>query len=118
MSSIDWDKPYTTRDGREVLIYTMSSRIGTYPIRGEVKSHAGDWNESSWTSVGMWSHERHAPEDDLVNVPQKHTVWVNVYRESVNEDHCHNSKDEADANSTGDRVACFLHTFTEGEGLE
>ena len=120
--SIDWDKPYKTRDGRRVFIYTRSSRVGNCPVRGEVESHVGDaWNNIAWHSDGAWGNDGHTRDADLVNVPQKHTMTVNVNKRKHDSQiwFCpHVDREVADSLYTENRIACIEVTFTEGEGLE
>lgn len=117
--SIDWDKPVKTRDGCEVRIYTNEGRLMHYPVVGEYRNGDG-FQIGRWTSEGHWSCLRiHAEDRDLINVPQKHTVWVNVYKSHnslsiLNYD----SRRIADQLVQEGRIACIEVTFTEGEGLE
>lgn len=113
---IDWDKPVQTRDGREVAIHTIGGRSQACPVVGEYRDSGGSWACRRWTHDGRYLSNRKS-EDDLVNVPQKHTVWLNVYaRDSA----CikeHDTRKDADEGATRGRIACIEVTFTEGEGL-
>lgn len=125
--SIDWDKQVKTRDGCEVRIYTNEGRLMHYPVVGEYRNGDG-FQIGRWTSEGHWSCSCiHAEDRDLINVTQKHTVWVNVYEDESRKPSqvlaCFNlcsyiRKDDADRSARRDRIACFQYTFTEGEGLE
>lgn len=49
---------------------------------------------------------------DLVPVPKKHKVWVNIYPTTGNA-----TREQADHYATPSRIACIPVEFTEGEGL-
>ena len=54
-------------------------------------------------------------KDDLINIPEEYTVWLNIY--PGGEAMYHAAREIADEYSTGDRIACIPVTFKEGEGL-
>jgi hypothetical protein len=55
---------------------------------------------------------------DLVNVPKKHEVWINLYNEENAFFGCaYPSHALADEKAHSDRIACVRVEFTEGEGL-
>ena len=117
--SIDWDKPVQTRDGREVRIYTREGQHPTHTLCGEYQ-HGGEWVQARWDVDGAVEPCQHTSRS-LVNVPQQHTVTINVNRRNGQHQMylcVHGSREEADDQSSGHRIACFEHTFTEGEGLE
>lgn len=112
---LDWGKPYTTRIGRRVRIWTRNAKCGNsqYPVRGEVEYNDNLWSDFRWSATG----ECYETNDfDLVNVPEKHVRWVVFYPES----YCAGfaSREEAmRSTSKSDRLACKPVEFTEGEGL-
>ena len=116
---IDPNKKYRTRNGREVRIYaTDGNRM--YPIHGAVKYDDG-WVGHVWTEEGKY----HSPDidhfRDLVDVPTKHTRWLNINRDSAGDVWPHPgfyaTKGSADHFASACRVACIEVTFHEGEGL-
>jgi len=115
---VDLSLPVQTRSEREVKIYTTEGGDPEQPVIGERLNLDGVWVLFKRAANGRVSSNR---EDrcDLVNVPQQHTVWVNVFRlpDGTLSVFHHNSRAEADRPS-GNRIACFEHTFTEGEGLQ
>ena len=120
---IDFDKPVQTRDGREVRIYTTEGKTKHYPVIGELCSD-GNWHVRTWTSGGTdirWSSSTVVglkdEGGDLINVPEKHTVWINFYRGAASLSIHHADKASADEAVTEGRIACIEVTFTEGEGL-
>ena len=56
---------------------------------------------------------------NLINIPEKRTVWVNVFERFVGAKLCSNKAEaEHDATIYGTpRIACVKVEFTEGEGL-
>lgn len=55
----------------------------------------------------------------VIDAPRKGTLWFNVYRDSlgyVTSKGCQ-TREQADRSASPKRVACFEHTFFEGEGL-
>jgi len=64
--------------------------------------------------------DRESPYD-LVNVPKKHEVWINLYH-SIDQiggfyGFAYFTKEAADEALTANRAACVRVEFTEGEGL-
>jgi len=118
---VDISKPVSTRDGREVRIYTQQGRHPTRVVVGEVCDGA-DVSLDRWYANGSYFNDGRLSKSDLVNVLQKHTVWVNIYPHAG----CgtpvsfktHGDRASADEHAKADRIACFEVTFTEGEGLE
>lgn len=110
---IDWDKPVQTRDGREVRIYTRQGRHETATVVGEICS-GGLCPPilTRWCADGSDDHSSRPNENDLVNVPQKHTVWENKYKSTL-----YRTKEDADLAARGNRIACIQVTFYEGDGL-
>lgn len=72
--TFDPNKPFTTRDGRKVTLFTADAE-GSYPLVGQI---AGDTNVWVWRKDG--TRERSGPEGvDLVNTPVKRERWINLY---------------------------------------
>ena len=118
--SIDWDKPVQTEDECEARIFTTKGRCKGYPVVGERRGFFGYWYVDKWTIDGIAGENSGYPltaNRSLVNVPQKHTLWVNVYNKiggfcgSVHEE-------RLSADNECWRYACVEVTFTEGEGIE
>ena len=113
----DPTKPCQTRAGVKVRILCTYAG-GEYPIAGLVQG----LNDIAyrWTSDGKFLTNGKLKDNDLINIPEKRKVWVNVYRDGQfvmfgKEQTC---KCDCD-NQTGggDRIACVKVEFTEGEGL-
>lgn len=111
---IDWTKPVQTVDGRQVNIWTTDAKCyGCYTVVGEVKTSDG-WSRVSWTVNGKFNAIHHSAYD-LINIPQRHTYWLNVYKNAPSR--IHESRDAADAAAWEHRIACIKIEYEEGEGL-
>ena len=113
------NKTYTLRNGSEYRNYCDDAG-DKYPIHGAFKDDEGVWIQIKHIFDGRFYLGGVKHDYDLIEVKKTHTVtfWVN---------YCHNndvgaytSREEADGESSYDRIACLeiTRTFTEGEGLE
>lgn len=122
---IDFNKPLTTRDGAEVMIYFKHEK-GTYPIHGAYIDGDGIWEPVTWTREGKFYEESSSDDDlDLVNVKEEFSIpgFVNVYDNQLGSEFIHlihPTRESADVN-TGSypRMACIpiLLKGIKGEGL-
>lgn len=112
---LDLTKPVQTRDGRPVRIYRTDGS-GIRPIHGAIKNSEGHEYVAQWYANGRHYGDTIKSSCDLVNVPVRHTVWVNVYS-FFQVVYLYPTKSEADQRAGADRIACVPITFTEGEGL-
>ncbi len=116
---IDLSKPVMTKNGCEARVYTTRGENQSYPVVGEYFNAHNTWTAFSWRADGGSPYHLHL---ELINVPQQQTAWINVCRRpDVTElfVFIYPSRIEADVGATNmTRIACFEHTFTEGEGLE
>lgn len=115
MELLDLTKPVQTRDGRQVRIL-CTDMIGTFPMVGLIKGHCGDEDVAMWTSDGKYRLFDDC-EHDLMNVPEKHSVWINFYKSGMRYG-WHTSKEMADRQAGEDRIACVNVVFNDGDGLE
>jgi hypothetical protein len=116
----DPTKPVQTRDGRKARIVDdkYSSRGGNLVAITTLVSGAEDvrvyFNDGRYT-------RRDELNVDLINIPVKHTVWLNIYdTTSLMADHTighHETRASADCNAFPNRIACVPVTYIEGEGL-
>ena len=101
-----------TRDGREVVIYTMEAPETEFPIHGRV-------GESllRWDADGVF-HSTCGNCADLINTPPKPVVvegYINFY---LNQNPCfHKYRNLADESAMQHRIACIPIKFTIGDGL-
>ena len=102
-----------TRDGREVEIYKPNAGGGRI-IGAWFERSTGKWHPAIWRSNGGWilNEQRNI---DLVDVPVKHTRWINVYNGNIY--HTHPTRKEADEYGGTNRIACIKIEYEEGEGL-
>ena len=110
--SFDPTKTVQTQSGKPWRKYATDGG-GLYPIHGAVLESNG-WIAGLWTAEGKF-YNGFRSGDDLVNVPEKRTLWVNCYPYS-----CHGYLTRKAADSGADantRIAIIPVTFTEGEGL-
>lgn len=112
-----------TKDGRKVRILCKDGPAMVDEVPQPIVGFADGCDTSdNWCIDGRFN--LHPPNDeyDLVNIPEKHVVWVNVYRddrkvgfmfgsERASKESCDND------HFVGGRVACIKVEFTEGEGL-
>lgn len=121
MITIDWNKPVQTKDGRKVRVLCTDGPNPRFPVVGAIE---GWFNTEQWTKDGCFSLLHHGYHDnDLINTPEKHELWVNVWKGSEGTIFLFNflSKKDADADAdvTGRStlVARIHREFEEGEGL-
>lgn len=108
-----------TRDGRKVRILCTDGNDKDFPIVGFIE---GKSKTAHWQLTGQWaSGEFHEGKADLVNVPEKRVVWVNVYPANATSkfelSDGHETKEAADMGFRTGRLACVRVEFTEGQGL-
>ena len=116
--TFDPTKPVRTRDGKPARIIATDLK-SDHPIVAAVKDKNGDEYHYGYTKNGHWIDDSYEGAIDLVNIPEKHELWVNVY------DSCfggfnlkpHATREAADNNAREARIACLHLTFEEGEGL-
>jgi hypothetical protein len=112
----DPTKPCRTRDGRKVVIYCTDAP-GDNPIHGRIE---GCTMLVLWTLLGSYDYddgEEH--KYDLVNIPQKQELWLNIYPTSVMPEivAAHKTKHEAYWQQMKGCIARIRVEFEEGEGL-
>lgn len=111
--TIDWTKPVQTRDGRSVEIITTKGRENQ-PVLGYVADRTELW---SWFSDGHFLSQRTYSLNDIVNVPERRELWLNVYEGGDAE--CYAVREDADnSRSSYERIACVHVKYKVGEGLE
>jgi hypothetical protein len=80
----DLNKPYRTRDGREAWAVRSPKPLGydgEYELVGWIEEIEGERPVEAWTKEGRYDSEGSDINDDLdlVNVPERHVGWVNIY---------------------------------------
>ena len=121
--NIDVFKPVRTKSGRVARIISVEPN-DSWPIRAEVLGVDGDTIEHSYAKSGIYSVSGRPSDNDLENVPETKTFWINVYDEK--EHQIHESEEDAVAGSfRGGSInkqdttlfARVKVTAEEGEGL-
>lgn len=122
--AVDWDKPIQTKDGRLARFLGLRNhpthpRVVAVPTyRDGVSFECVD----TYTEGGRLYEQNPMHNSNIINVPQKHVRWQNVYeypfgprasgffatREAAN---------AADEEAHLSRIACIRIEFEEGEGL-
>lgn len=110
---IDITKPVKTRDGREVEIISDKGRGGK-PLHGYIVNSEiiMCWSIEGKYYLGVTS------DNDLIQEPEKKTLWVNVYRGGdglVRGFVAHRTKEDADGQAVSDRIACVKVTYIDGQ---
>ena len=102
----DFTKPVQTRSGLPVTIITTEGR-GRCSIIG----YLGEQDcLTHWLSDGRYTHASKT-KHDLINVPKKRVMYVNIYRER--EDLFYSSEFPLEAGV--ERIACIRVEYTEGQ---
>lgn len=95
----DPTKPVQTRAGDSARII-CTDRVGTRPIVALVKQDNTE-SVSTYTKDGF-AYCGESNPNDLVNIPEKRLVWLNVYPNDIG---AHLSRAKADANAGSERTA-------------
>ena len=120
MKPFDPKKPCRTRNGRAARIICTDGK-GDQPIIALIDYEDTDI-VTRFTTDGHWQIQNGECGNDLINIPEKHEMWVNVY---TKQDTCYTigdgcfTKEQADKEASGVpfRIACVKVTFEGGEGL-
>lgn len=108
-------KPVQTRDGHKARIVSdNSSEIGYKYIAVITQDHGGEY-AATFSSEGYYDLPGGECGLDLINVPEKREMWVNVY--DTKPLYRHNTRDIADKEAGLDRIACVWVEYEVGEGL-
>ena len=72
-----------------------------------------------WADDGRFSISSNETKCDIMPPePEKVTVWVNVYPSYTVKLYDHKTREDADRNASGHRIACVPLTYFKGEGLK
>jgi len=117
--TIDINKKYRTRDGREVRIYAIDGGRSKNIIHGATLEQDAGWCIAFWNRNGEFDTSGCNSDYELIEVKPriKQKVWVNVYP-----DHCcgaYHEKRHADEMAAPHRIGCVQVEIEceEGEGL-
>lgn len=124
--AVDWDKPIQTRDGRQARLLGMRNHP-KYPRVVAAPAYGGDGfeNVDVYTEDGEVYAGGQPHACDIINAPQRHVRWLNVFR--LQPDTLdglmlcwYSSRELADkwgVEGGSHRIACIRVEFEEGEGL-
>ena len=114
---LDLTKPVQTRDGRAARIIATDRESAYYPVVALVERKGISQKETLATlTIDGREVKGVSGPNDLINIPEKHVRWVNLYPDS-NTSRDHQSRKSADDRAGPRRIACLKLEFTEGEGL-
>lgn len=103
---LDLSKPVQTRDGRSVELLTTNGQ-GIVPIVGYISNYE---HISVWYANGLYWNGNNESINDLVNIPERKTAWVNLYLTPDGDVWAtsprHKTKEAADLAATYERVGC------------
>lgn len=110
--TLDRNKPVQTLDGQPVRIITWTEGTKEYPIVGIIGDE-DDENIGSWTAEGKYlkGYEYGDNEDDLVNVPGRKSIYVNIH--GVGFTTSYQSREMAD-NSDAGRIGLIRVDLEDG----
>ena len=114
--AFDPTKPVQTRDGRPARI-VCTDATGVLPIVALVDD-GGAEIVIRYHPTGRRQDVRAQRDDDLINIPERHVRWFNIYLGRLCCDgYGYTTKEEADQQEGLGRIACVRIEFEEGEGL-
>ena len=112
--SFDPTKPVQQENGRAAYIVTTNSHVENFPIIAELADNHGGFSLAYFTSKGRG----YARPLQLVNIPQKKDVWVNIYRHNIDGSLYYAGEyatpESADCGAAADRVGRIRMTLEEG----
>jgi len=112
--TFDPSKPVQTRDGHKARVL-CTDLDGPKPIGAGIYLSGGSM-EFLYSYLSSGRLDDATPNgDDLVNAPEKRTVWINFYRTGAT---LYYTRKEADKYATLDRLSCIEVQGIDGEGLE
>lgn len=76
---IDFSKPVETKDGRKVRVLTSTMKNPEYPVVVIITDAEGNEYSETYAASGALYNHRDDAEDDLVNVPEKRTLWLDIF---------------------------------------
>lgn len=107
-----------TEDERAMLEDFAHGLIDATTSHGEAVAVGDDDGSLRWAALRLAQEAEIDGPFDFINVPEKRTVWVNVYAHRIGGPYL--SKADADDDyrfATDTRIACVPLTYTVGEGL-
>jgi len=115
LKPIDTSKPVQTRCGLPARII-CTNLLGLHSLAVAVKDKNTDYESIIRTDeYGRLGGCDVEDVYDIVNVPEKHVRWANIYPGTFA--NTYQTQEEADNGAASYRIACIRIEFEEGEGL-
>ena len=114
--TVDWTKPIQTRDGRPARVLCLDLRKGAGDFAAVAVTDT-DHTEFIWTRPLTGKAGDGESGIDIINVPEKRTVYINFYEGGCPEV-CRSraaADVEASKYSRLNRIACIKVEYTEGQ---
>lgn len=112
--TFDPTKPVKTRDGHKARIVSDKAENHPYKYIAIITQDHGREYAATFSSEGNYDTLVGECGQDLINVPEKREMWVNVYADDVTS---YDTKREADEIASPSRIACVRVNYEVGEGL-
>ena len=109
---IDLTKPVQTRDGLKVRVLCTNMK-GRDTVAGVITDDDGTDMVDAWQADGHYNIGPEEARTDLINVPEKRVVWVNV--NPGNWMHTYPSKDDADEYASHSRLSRVRVEYEVGQ---
>lgn len=103
----DPNKPVQTRNGRRVRI-VGTDVVGKYPIFALITSEDGTYEYPRLFCKDGRSILNRESDHDLINVPEKRSIFVNVYPDTLT---AYSSRKDADYSAFPNRIKCIQVDF-------
>ena len=79
----DPTKPVQTRDGRKARIVCTDNIHHKFPIVGLITERCGEEVPNLFMSSGRYHNEDEESRNDLINIPEKHVRYLNIYEDGL-----------------------------------
>ncbi len=114
----DPKKPVQTRKGDKARIVCtdVKSYGDEWPILALITHSNGCELLRQYTRLGRMG-KVYDNDHDLVNVPEEHEAWINLYGGEGDSCYWYSTREVADQCAGTDRIACIKIKFKDGEGL-
>lgn len=116
MTEFDPTKPCTTREEQlaRIICTDRKGSDGKLSIVALVMDNNGSENCWHYSQDGEFLNSISTDHRlDLVNIPETHEAWVNIYKNGA----ARPTRRDADNSANSNRVACIKVTYKDGEGL-
>jgi len=109
----DRNKPVRLRNGDKVVVLDWDVPKTDRPIWARVFD-TGGWRILYFSAEGHWNGNRECSDYDIINVPEKHERYMNVYGKQA-EAFMYCSRSSADMSARLGRTECIRVEWEEGQ---